>query len=164
MSSTILQQWYDESCRIRGLIIDLTSKLEIQMDDFICQNLIGSYNYKIDFMKELFLESDVIYKKKTKIVHGILLRKYKTKAAYDKHYKSLVADLDTIGYIRNKLAHGVTMLPKGLDFQNYKIQLNKKNKTDDFFSLTEKEVEHHIKLIEKTKNIFMAHFNWKRLK
>lgn len=134
------------------------------MDDFICQNLIGSYNYKIDFMKELFLESDVIYKKKINIVYGILLRKHKTKEAYNKNYKSLVQDLERIGYVRNKLAHGVTTPPKGLEFDNYKIQLNKKEKNDDFFRLTQKDVEHHIKLIEKTRNVFLAHFNWKRLK
>lgn len=160
MSSNRLQAYYDESCRIRGLIIDETSKLERQMDDFICQSLVGSYNEKINFVKELFIENEVIYIKKVKIAIGLLKRKFKSVSEYNRYHEKLNNDLIEIGKIRNILAHGCTTVPEKIDFAKYKIAVNHKKVK---VHLTTEQIQLHLRLIESAKLSFVSHFNWKRL-
>lgn len=160
MPSNRLQAYYDESCRVRGLIIDETSKLERQIDDFICQSLVGSYEGKIKFVKELFIENEIIYIKKIKIAVGLLKRKFKTVSEYNKYHKNLNEDLKLIGKVRNIFAHGCTILPNEINLNGYKIAINHKN---DNIHFTEEQIRTHLKLIQSAKLSFVSNFNWKRL-
>lgn len=112
-------------------------------------------------MKELLIENDVTYNKKTIIAVKLLQKRFKTKELFEKEYKLLQANLNEIGRVRNVFAHGRTALPLKADIDTYKIAVNHKLEHVHF---TTEQLKSHLKLIEKCKGIFDYYFDWKRLK
>ena len=130
------------------------------MDDFICQILVGSFNKKIEFLKKLFIENDVMFYKKSQISVGLIKNMYKAVAEYNKDYSSLNENLKKIAEVRNMMAHGCTVIPDNIDFIKFKIAIDHKKEK---LHLTEEQLREHLQLIASVKFVFIAHFNWKRL-